>query len=370
MSYQIVVINPGSTSTKTALFQNDKKVFSINVVHDSGKLSEYREIVDQLSFRKEAILNALKQEQVDMQKTDAFAGRCTGLLPMAGGVYEVNELMYYHGSIGIGSKHPGNLGPMIAMDFQKEFGGRAFCVNPSSVDEFIPQARVTGLKEILRTSRGHPLNQKEVAMRYAESIGKTYFEVHVIVVHMGGGISIGAHRKGRIIDNVDSTRGEGRMAPTRSGALPAADLIELCFSGKYTEKELLEKVMKTGGWMDHLHTADAIEVQERIRKNDRYAQFIFDATGYQIAKDIAAMAAVLDGKVDAILLTGGMAYSQPMVRLIEQKTSFIAPVLVYAGEYEMEGLASGALRVLKGEEEPKSYTGKPVFEGFEAMLQE
>lgn len=365
MPYQIIVVNPGSTSTKTAMFLDAETVCSINVKHDAEKLSKYERIVDQLDFRKEAILNALEKEQADLRKTDAFAGRCTGLLPMPGGVYEVNDLMYEHGSIGIGSTHPGNLGPMIAMDFAKEFGGRAFCVNPSSVDEFIPEARVTGLKEMFRTSRGHPLNQKEVAMRYAKSIGKAYEDVNVVVVHMGGGISVGAHQKGKIIDNVDSTRGEGRMAPTRTGTLPAANLIELCFSGKYTEKELLDKVMKTGGWIDHLQTADAIEVEQRIRNGDRYAELIFSATGYQIAKDVAAMAAVMDGQVDAILLTGGMAYSEPMVSIIERKTSFIAPVTLYAGEYEMEGLAAGALRVLRGEEEPKHYTGEPVFKGFD-----
>jgi len=370
MPYQIIVINPGSTSTKTALFMDDEKVFSVNVSHDAGKLSEYKEIADQLDFRKEAVIDALNKENVDMRRTDAFAGRCTGLLPMAGGVYEVNELMYYHGSIGIGSKHPGNLGPMIAMDFKNEFGGRAFCVNPSSVDEFIPQARLTGLKEMFRTSRGHPLNQKEVAIRYAHSLGKEYSDVNVIVVHMGGGISVGAHRKGRLVDNVDSTRGEGRMAPTRTGTLPAANLIELCFSGKYTKKELLDKVMKTGGWIDHLQTADAIEVQQRIMNGDRYAELVFDTTGYQIAKDVAAMAAVMDGDVDAIVLTGGMAYSEPMVSIIKRKTSFIAPVVVYAGEYEMEGLAAGALRVLRGLEEPKSYTGEPVFKGFDELFQE
>ena len=370
MPKQIIVINPGSTSTKTALFMDAEKIFSINVEHDAVKLAEYKEIVDQLDFRKEAILDALENEQVNIRKTDAFAGRCTGLLPMAGGVYEVNDLMYEHGSIGIGSRHPGNLGPMIAMDFAKEFGGRAFCVNPSSVDEFIPEARVTGLKEMFRTSRGHPLNQKEVANRYAKSLGKTYADVNVIVVHMGGGISVGAHKKGKLIDNVDSTRGEGRMAPTRTGTLPAANLIELCFSGKYTEKELIDKVMKTGGWIDHIQTADAIEVEKRIGQGDRYAELIFNATGYQLAKDIAAMAAVMDGDVDAILLTGGMAYSKPMVRIIEQKTSFIAPVVVFAGEYEMEGLAAGALRVLEGLEEPKFYTGEPVFKGFEELYQE
>ena len=344
---------------------DEEQIFSVNVNHDAAKLGEFEEIVDQLEFRKEGILKLLEDEKVDLTKTAAFAGRCTGLLPMPGGVYEVNDLMYQHGSIGIGSRHPGNLGPMIALDFSRQFGGRAFCVNPSSVDEFIPEARVTGLKEMFRTSRGHPLNQKEVARRYAHDNGKAYHDVNVIVVHMGGGISVGAHRKGLIIDNVDSTRGEGRMAPTRTGTLPAANLIELCFSGKYTEKELLNKVMKNGGWVDHLGTASGIEVENRIKEGDKYTELIFNATCYQLAKDIAAMAAVMDGEVDANLLTGGLANSGILVEQIKKKTSFIAPVVVYAGEYEMEGLAQGALRVLQGKEEPKYYTGEPVFKGFD-----
>ncbi len=365
MPRQIVVINPGSTSTKIALFNDSEKVFSKNLDHQASELAQFPEIADQLDFRKEVILKALEEANVDIRKTDAFAGRCTGLLPMPGGVYEVNDLMYQHAKIGIGSRHAGNLGPMLAKGFVDEFGGRAFCVNPSSVDEFILDARITGLKDEFRTSRGHPLNQKEVARHYAKDVGKDYGDVNVIVVHMGGGISIGAHQKGKIIDNVDSTRGEGRMAPTRTGAIPAADLVEICFSGKYTREELLDKIMKTGGWVDHLGISDGIEVENRVEKGDKYATVIFNATAYQIAKDIGAMAAAMDGEVDAILLTGGLAYSKPLGKIIERKTSFIAPIRLYPGEFEMEGLAAGALRVLDGEEEPKSYTGEPVFKGFD-----
>ncbi|MDO4734044.1 MAG: butyrate kinase [Lachnospiraceae bacterium] len=370
MAKQIVVINPGSTSTKIALYMDAEQVFSKNLDHSAEELSHFPEIADQLDFRKEVILKALEAENVDIRKTDAFAGRCTGLLPMPGGVYEVNDLMFQHASIGIGSRHAGNLGPMIAKDFAEEFGGRAFCVNPSSVDEFILDARLTGLKDEFRTSRGHPLNQKEVARHYALDEGKDYNDVNVIVVHMGGGISIGAHQKGKIIDNVDSTRGEGRMAPTRTGTIPAADLVEICFSGKYTRIQLLDKIMKTGGWVDHLGTSDGIEVGERIKNGDKYAEIVFNATAYQIAKDIGAMAAAMDGEVDAILLTGGLAYSKPLVELIERKVSFIAPIRLYPGEFEMEGLAAGALRVLEGLEEPKSYTGEPVFKGFDELIKE
>lgn len=363
--YQIIAINPGSTSTKLALFENEKKVFSVNIEHDSAELSKFAEIVDQLEFRKKAILEELEKRNIDLYRTDAFCGRCTGLLPMPGGVYEVNDLMYEHGSIGPGSKHPGNLGPMLAKNFSDAYGGRAFCVNPSSVDEFIPQARLTGFHEIFRTSRGHPLNQKEVAIRYARSIGKKYEDINVIVAHMGGGISITAHMRGKMVDSVDSTRGEGRMAPTRSGALPAANLVELCFSGKYTQKELLNKIMKTGGWIDLLGTSSAIEVEERIKAGDKYAELVFDTTAYQIAKDIGACAAVLEGDVQGILLTGGLAYSENFVGRIKRRVQFIAPVVLFPGEFEMEGLATGALRVLSGEVEPQYYTAEPVFKGFE-----
>ncbi len=364
--YQIIAINPGSTSTKVAVFDNDVKRFSVNVPHPTEELRRFPEIVDQLDYRKETILRSLSEQEIDLTKTDAFSGRCTGLLPMPGGVYEVNDLMYQHGSIGPGSKHPGNLGPMIARDFARQFGGRSFVVNPSSVDEFRIEARLTGLHDILRTSRGHPLNQKEVSIRYARQLGKRYEDINVVVVHMGGGISVTAHQHGRMVDTADSTRGEGRMAPTRTGALPAAELVELCFSGKYTKKELLDKIMKTGGWTDLLGTADALEVERRIQAGDTFAKLVYDTTAYQISKDIGAYAAVLSGKVDGILLTGGLAYSKYLVGLITEMTSFIAPVCVFPGEFEMEGLAAGALRVLRGEEAPQYYTGEPVFRGFAA----
>lgn len=363
--YQIIAVNPGSTSTKVAVFDNNVKRLSVNVAHSSDELKKFKEIVDQLDYRKETILGALEENHIDLTKTAAFSGRCTGLLPMTGGVYEVNDLMYRHGSIGIGSRHPGNLGPMIARDFARQFGGRSFVVNPSSTDEFCLEARLTGLGDILRTSRGHPLNQKEVAMRYAAGLGRQYEDINVVVAHMGGGISITAHQRGKMVDTADSTRGEGRMAPTRTGALPAASLVELCFSGKYSEKELLDKIMKTGGWTDLLGTADALEVERRIKEGDMYAKLVYETTAYQIAKDIGAYAAVLSGNVDGILLTGGLAYSDYLVRIITKMTKFIAPVAVFPGEFEMEGLAAGALRVLRGVECPRFYTGQPVFKGFE-----
>lgn len=365
--YRIIVLNPGSTSTKVALYEDDRKIFSETVDHPASDLAIFPNIVDQLPYRKEIITRALNERGVDPHSADAFSAICTGLLPMDGGVYEVNEKMYAHGQIGPGSRHPGNLGPLLAKDFADEFGGRAFIVDASSVDEFEEEARMTGFVEIIRTSRGHPLNQRAAARKYALDCKKSYEELNLVVAHLGGGISVSAHCKGRMIDTVDSTRGEGRMAPTRSGTAPLADVIGLCYSGDYTEKDMLGKIMKTGGWTAHLGTSDAREVEKRIAEGDQYAVLVYRTTAYQIAKDIAAMAAVMKGEVDAIILTGGVAYSEMMTGMIRERVGFIAPVEIYPGEFEMDALAAGAIRVLEGKEEPKFYTGEPVFPGFDVV---
>ena len=364
--YRVIVLNPGSTSTKVAVYDGAERIYTVNVAHPTQELQQFAAIPDQLPYRKRVIIQALQDAGVDPGSADAFSAICTGLLPMEGGVYEVNDTMYQHGMIGPGSKHPGNLGPLLARDFAREFGGRAFIVDASSVDEFREEARMTGFPEVLRTSRGHPLNQRAAARHYAKECGKAYEELNLVVAHLGGGISVSAHEQGKMVDTVDSTRGEGRMAPTRSGTAPLADIIEMCFSGRYTQKEMLARVMKNGGWTAHLNTADSREVEKRIAEGDLYADLVYRVTAYQIAKDIAAMASVMDGKVDAILLTGGMAHSEKMVGMIGQKVSFIAPLKVYPGEFEMDALADGAIRVLEGNEKPKSYTGEPIFPGFKA----
>lgn len=365
--YKVIVLNPGSTSTKVALYEDEKKIFSENIDHPASDLDRFANIADQLPYRKEIMIKTLKGKGVDLDSADAFSAICTGLLPMAGGVFEVNDKMYEHGQTGPGSRHPGNLGPLLAKDFADEFGGRAFIVDASSVDEFEEEARVTGFAELFRTSRGHPLNQRAAARKYASDCGKSYDELNIVVAHLGGGISVSAHSRGKMVDTVDSTRGEGRMAPTRTGTAPLADVIELCFSGKYTEKELLTMIMKTGGWIAHLGTSDAREVEKMIADGNKYAELIYRTTAYQIAKDIAAMAAVMKGDVDAIILTGGVAYSEKMTGMIRERVSFIAPIEVYPGEYEMDALAAGAVRVLEGREEPKFYTGEPVFPGFDVL---
>jgi butyrate kinase len=364
-NYKIFTINPGSTSTKIALFNNDEMVFSKNVAHDAAQLAVFNDLSEQLPYRKETILGLLKESNISLEGTDAFVGRGGGLLSMEGGTYEIDETLLDHARRGAnGVIHPANLGSRLANEFKQEYGGRAFVVNPPDVDEFQETARITGIKEIFRSSHIHALNQKETAIRHAESLDKKYEDLNLVVAHIGGGISVAAHRKGKMIDGNDIVGGDGPMAPTRTGSLPAADLIRLCFSGKFTEKELLARCMKNGGLTDHLGTADSQEIMKRIAAGDTYAGIVYEAMIYQIIKTIGAMAAGLEGKVDGILLGGGLAKDTELTRKIKQACSFIAPVTTYPGEFEMEAMASGALRGLKGVESVKRYTGVPTWAGF------
>lgn len=364
--YQITVLNPGSTSTKIAVYHDENCVFQTSVTHSAAELARYRDIPEQLPYRKEMILQTLADQKIPIDKTDAFVAICTGLPPMSGGIFRVNSLMVDHARQGLGSRHPGNLGPILAKDLADTVGVNAYIVDASSVDEFRIEARLTGISDVLRTSRGHPLNQRAVAKKFAKDCNKKYDELSLIVVHLGGGISVTAHDHGLMVDTIDSTRGEGRMAPTRSGAIPAAPLIEMCFSGKYTKTQLLDRVQKIGGWVEHLGTSDGREVEQRIENGDKWAELIFDATVYQIAKDIGACAAVLSGNIDAILLTGGLAYSERLTESLKKRIGFLAPIHVYPGEIEMEALALSTLAVLEKKSIAKEYTGEPVFTGFEA----
>ncbi|MDR2742742.1 MAG: butyrate kinase [Treponema sp.] len=364
-SYKIFAINPGSTSTKIALFKNEEMFFSKNVAHDAAQLSSFKELSEQLPYRKDTILNLLKESGISLEGTDAFVGRGGGLLSMEGGTYEVDDTLLDHARRGEnGVIHPANLGSQIAHEFKHEYGGSAFVVNPPDIDEFQEVARITGVKEIFRTSHIHALNQKETAMHYAALKNKKYEALNLVVAHIGGGISVAAHRGGKMIDGNDNVGGDGPMAPTRAGSLPAADLIRLCFSGKHTQKELLGRCMKDGGFVDHLGTADVLEILKRINGGDTYASIVYNAMIYQIIKAVGAMAAALEGKVDGILLGGGLVNDKELVKKIEQSCSFIAPVTAYPGEFEMEAMAGGALRVLKGKEIIKKYSGIPAWPGF------
>lgn len=362
--YKVFVINPGSTSTKVAMFENEKKIFQTNVDHPVEELDKCKEIPDQLPMRLATIKKALKDAGVSLKGIDAIATRSGSLAPLEGGVYEVNDQLLEDSFTNKYVKHPNSLGPTIAKKLSEEYGGRIFCVNPPDVDELCDYERLSGFHEMTRESRGHPLNQKENCIQYAKSQGKKYEEMNLIVCHLGGGVTVGAHRKGKLISCNDGINGDGPMAPTRAGWLPATSLVKMCFSGKYTQDEILTRITKKGGLTDHLGTADAREIVSRIQSGDEYAELVYNAFIYQIGKAVGGCAAVLEGDVDAIIVTGGIAHDEYLTERLKKYIGWIAPVVVRAGELEMEGLANGAIRAMEGEEEIKVYTGIPVWSGF------
>lgn len=363
--YHIFSINPGSTSTKIALFEDQKELFRTTVTHNASQLALFPTIPDQFAFRRDTILSALDASRISLEGVDAFVGRGGGLVSCEGGTYEINSILLEHARTCYTVKHPAALGPVLANAFAETYGGRAFVVNPPDVDELQPVARICGLRGVYRKSRFHALNQKEVAIRLAAKLGKRYDETNLVVAHMGGGVSVTAHKHGRCIDTSDIVGGDGAYAPTRMGHVPAEDIIAMCFSGQYTEKQMREKLTKTGGVTDLLGTSDVQEVSHRSSGGDAFAALVLQGMAYQIGKEIGAYAAVLHGHVDAIALTGGMARDDNMVRIICDMCGSLAPIHIFPGEWEMEALASGALRVLTGAEQPKVYTGVPVWTDFD-----
>ena len=365
--YKVFVINPGSTSTKIALFEGEKKLFQKNVDHDADELKKYKEIRDQLPFRLETIQAELDAAEISLDGVDAWAARCGGLVGLKGGVYAVNDKLLEHVRICYTVRHPNTLGPQIALELQKKYGGQMFCVNPPDVDELDDVERISGFHEFFRQAKGHPLNQKENCIRYANAQGKKYEEMSLICCHIGGGVTIGAHRKGQLCSVNDAVNGDGPMAPTRAGWLPATDLIHLCFSGEYTEKELYDRIVKNGGLADHLGTSDAREIVARIEAGDKYAKLVYDAFIYQIGKAVGGCAVALKGQVDGIILTGGIAHDKYLVEKLAEYIGWLAPISVQAGEFEMEALAAGAIRAMEGQEEVLQYTGEPVFTNFDYL---
>lgn len=355
----ILAINPGSTSTKIAVFENEKKVFSENIFHDANKLKEFREIQDQLEYRKEIIERVLKTHKISIENIDIFVGRGGGLVSVKSGTYIINSKLIEDSSKSV--QHPAQLAAQICNMFVEKYGGKAYIVNPPDVDEFESIARITGLCGIYRKSKIHTLNQKEVALRYCKANNKKYEESNLIICHMGGGISITPHHNGRMIDSNDIINGDGPMTPTRAGTLPTIELLKMCYSGKFTKKQLYDKLLKEGGLIDHLGTSNAREIEKRIEAGDRYAELVYNAMIYQIGKSIGAAACVLKGKIDAIILTGGIANSQYLVSKLKKYINWISPVKIIAGEFEMEALAAGVIRVERGEEEALVYTGKAVW---------
>jgi butyrate kinase len=353
--FRILAINPGSTSTKIAVYDNEKEVFETTLRHSNEEIGKYDKVADQFDFRKEVILKVLSENEINLTKLNAVVGRGGLLKPIKGGTYTVNDQMISDIRAAERGEHASNLGAMIANEIAHQLNIPAFIVDPVVVDELSDVARISGMPEIPRISIFHALNQKAVARRYASESGKKYQNLNLIVAHLGGGISVGAHKDGNVIDVNNALDGEGPFSPERTGGLPIGDLAKMCFSGKYTHAEMKKKITGKGGLVAYLGTNDGRDVEAMIAKGDEHAKLIFEAMAYQVAKEIGSCAAVLKGKVDAIILTGGLAYGDRLVNWIKERVSFIGDVVVYAGEDEMSALALGGLRVLRNEETPQIY---------------
>lgn len=352
----ILAINPGSTSTKFALYEEDRLLLEKTLRHTSEELSGFKKVTDQFHFRKDLIMKELSGQKIDLSGLAAVVGRGGLIKPIESGIYEVNEKMIDDLAKGIMGEHASNLGGLIADDIASSLpGAKAYIVDPVVVDELEPVARISGHPAIERISILHALNQKAVARTYAESVRRKYEDMNLILVHMGGGISVGAHRKGRIIDVNNALNGDGPFSPERSGGLPSGQLVDLCFSGKYTHQELKTMITGKGGIVAYLGTNNFIDANKMADNGDPKALLIIEAIAYQISKEIGAAAAVLEGNVDTIILTGGLAYQESHVERIRKRVRFIAEVVVFPGEDEIKALAFNGLLALDGKIEIKDY---------------
>jgi len=354
---RILVINPGSTSTKIGVFDNDISIFEQTIRHDSEIINQFENIIDQYEFRKNTILETLDNEGMNISKLSAVCGRGGLLRPIEGGTYSVNEQMLKDLRAGYSGQHASNLGGIIAYEIASGLNIPSYIVDPVVVDELDPIARISGFSLIERNSIFHALNQKAVARRVAKDLGKRYEDLNLIVTHMGGGITVGAHKNGKVVDVNNGLHGDGPFSPERAGTVPAGDLVALCYSGDFYREEIMKKLVGQGGLVGYLGTNDAVKVEKMIEKGDEKAKLVYSAMAYQVAKEIGSASAVLSGKVDAIILTGGLAYGKEFVKEISDRISWIADVIVQPGENELQALAEGALRVLRGEEKEKEYPG-------------
>lgn len=351
---KILVINPGGTSTKIAVFEDEKQLFKANITHTAEDLKSFHRVFDQFAYRKELVLKEVTEQGIRLEELSAVAGRGGLMEPIPGGTYAVNDRMVEDMRNAVHGEHPSNLGAVLAREIGDELGIPSFVVDPVSVDELMPMARISGISDLERPSWFHALNHKAVARWAAERMGKPYEECDLIVAHLGSGNSIVAHKHGRMIDG-SGGRTNGPFSPERSGGLPTYPLVELCYSGMYTHEEMVAKLSSVGGMYDYLGTKDAQEVERRMEAGDEKAKLVYEAYVYAIAKEICSYAAAFEGKVDRIVLTGGIAHSDYVVSEVGRMTAFLAPMEVVAGEFEMEALALGALRVLRGEEAALSY---------------
>ena len=350
--YNILTINPGSTSTKIALFKDNELEFEQVLRHPAEELNQFSKLIDQYEYRKEKIINFLEEKNITLKDLDAISCRGGLIGPIPSGTYTINDSLFTRLSTDV--VHASNLAGIIGYNLSKELDIPSYITDPVTVDEMAPIAKVTGIPGIERKSKFHALNQTAIARRAAKQLNRKYDESNFIVIHIGGGISIGAHEKGKVIDVNNVIDGDGPMAPTRAGSIPVEAIIDLCFSGKYTRTELKEYVSQRAGLTDYLGTSDVRDVQEMMEQGNEQAKMLYEAMAYQICKNVGAMATVLKGKIDAIVVTGGVAYSKQFIRLLKERIDFLGEVIVIPGEEEMLALAEGALRVLTGEEEAKT----------------
>jgi butyrate kinase len=356
MDIKILAINPGSTSTKIAIFKNSRPAFLKSISHSCEDLEEFEKITDQYEFRKETILKELEDSNIDISKINAIVGRGGLLRPIKSGVYRINDAMKEDLKKGILGEHASNLGGLIADDLAQQIPGcKAFIADPVVVDELDDVARFTGHPEFKRYSIFHALNQKAIGRAYARLINRKYEELNLIIAHMGGGVSVGAHHHGRVIDVNQALDGEGPFSPERSGTLPAGALAKLCFEKDITLEKIKKMITGKGGLMAYLGTNSAYEVELMAQDGNEEARKIQDAMAYQIGKEIGSLSTVLKGHVDAIILTGGISHNTMVVEYIKSMVTFIAPVVIYPGEDEMHALAWNGLLVLKGEIDYKEY---------------
>ena len=354
MGFKILAINPGSTSTKVALYDEERPSLDLTLRHTAEQIARYTNIIDQLGWRREMILTALSEHGFDIMQLSAVIGRGGLVRPIPAGVYEVNEAMR-RDLTNATMEHASNLGGLLAAEIAAMAGVKAYIADPVVVDEMEDVARLSGHPDCPRKSIFHALNQKATARLHCDRIGIVYEKANLVVAHLGGGISVAAHKQGRVVDVNNALDGDGPFAPDRAGSIPSSELIKVCFSGQYTKEELLKFISSKGGLVAYLGTNSVIQVMERIAEGDQRAKKVLDAMCYNIVKQIGAMAAALSGSVQAIVLTGGIAYNEPVVEYIRERCSFIAPIAVYPGENELEALVTNALVVLRGVITPKVY---------------
>lgn len=354
MSYRILVVNPGSTSTKIGVYEDEQLLFDKTLRHSAEEIAQFNTIPAQKDWRRDLVMKALREQGFDARTLSAVSGRGGLLRPIRGGTYAVNDNMVKDCTIGVQGQHASNLGGLIAREIGDELGIPSYIVDPVVIDEMTDVARYAGHPLFQRVSIFHALNQKAVAKRFAKEQGKKYEDLNLIVCHMGGGVSVGAHVKGEVVDTGNALEGEGPFSPERSGTLPSGALVDLCFSGKYTEQEIRRMITGNGGLLAYTGSTDMQELMRRAA-TDAKVREVIDAFHYRVAKEIGAMAAAMKGQVDQIILTGGIAHGQETVDALKGYVSWIAPVTVYPGEGELLALAEGALRVLRGEETAKIY---------------